>query len=557
MQQQTNSETLCIQAIGSRRTFRRKLGFVAALALSVFGVSALALTTSGGDLTIVRNVEGTVIARIGAHIVQNTLTNLVLQGQNEEAFEEAFEIGDELFGSPFNGADGSGANVGTGSRFTRIPRADLTGANQWATHVPSRATGPNAQACTDCHNQGADDGSGAASGNVHRDGNHTARFNQMVQRNTPSVMGLGGLQKLAEEITVDLQRIRDQGRTFLSCGTVRAGASTTNNLVSKGVNFGTITITHDNNLATCRETLNPPATGAALAVSTDLVVRPFQWKGSVAFIRDFVRGAAHNELGMQASELLGSPTVDPASVDGDGDGVRNELFVGDITALTLYQAAQARPTTRQELASLGLSPALTAAENAAIADGSAVFDRTGCGNCHVRRLLVSNVIFSEPSSIAAYRDAGDRFPNGRTYASSNLDPAHPITFNLLEDSIENADVLTANGQKLGAFQSDSQGRAIVDLFGDLRRHDMGSGLAEEIDEVGTGRSVFLTENLWGVGSSAPYLHDGRAATLTEAILEHGGEGRAARDAFVASSTTAQKNLVAFLNNMVLFKTEED
>jgi CxxC motif-containing protein (DUF1111 family) len=81
-------------------------------------------------------------------------------------------------------------------------------------------------------------------------------------------------------------------------------------------------------------------------------------------------------------------------------------------------------------------------------------------------------------------------------------------------------------------------------------------LAEEIAAVGTGKSVFLTENLWGVGSSAPYLHDGRAASLTEAILEHGGEGKAARDAFVAQSTTAKKNLVAFLNNMVLFKTEE-
>lgn len=556
MQQQTNSNTL--HANWNRpRTFRRRIGFISALVLLASGVSSFALTTSGGDLTVVRNVEGTVIARIGAHIVQNTLTNLVLQGNNDEAFEEAFEIGDELFGSPFNAVDGSGANVGTGSRFTRMPRADLTGANQWAAHVPSRATGPNAQACTDCHNQGADDGSGAANGNVHRDANHTARFNQMVQRNTPHVMGLGGIQKLAEEITTDLQRIRDQARAFLNCGTVRPSASTTNNLVSKGINFGTITITHDNNLATCRETLNAPATGAALAISADLVVRPFQWKGSVAFVRDFVRGAAHNELGMQASELLGSPTVDPASVDGDGDGVRNELFVGDITSLTLYQAGQARPTTRQELAALGLIPALTAAENAAIADGSAVFDRTGCGNCHVRRLLINNVIFSEPSSLPSYRDTGDRFPNGRTYASSGLDPAHPITFNLLEDAIENANVLTSNGQKLGAFQRDSQGRAIVDLFGDLRRHDMGTGLAEEVDEVGTGRSVFLTENLWGVGSSAPYLHDGRAATLTEAILEHGGEGRAARDAFVASSTTAQRNLVAFLNNMVLFKTEEE
>jgi CxxC motif-containing protein (DUF1111 family) len=85
---------------------------------------------------------------------------------------------------------------------------------------------------------------------------------------------------------------------------------------------------------------------------------------------------------------------------------------------------------------------------------------------------------------------------------------------------------------------------------------MGPGLAEAIDEVGTGASVFLTENLWGVGSTAPYLHDGRATTLTEAILEHGGEAASSRAAFLALSSDAQKDLIAFLNNLVLFKLEE-
>ena len=84
------------------------------------------------------------------------------------------------------------------------------------------------------------------------------------------------------------------------------------------------------------------------------------------------------------------------------------------------------------------------------------------------------------------------------------------------------------------FPRDSQGRALVDLFGDLRRHNMGAGLAEEIDEVGTGASVFMTENLWGVGSTPPYLHDGRADTLTEAILEHGGEAQTSRNNFAAA-----------------------
>jgi hypothetical protein len=66
----------------------------------------------------------------------------------------------------------------------------------------------------------------------------------------------------------------------------------------------------------------------------------------------------------------------------------------------------------------------------------------------------------------------------------------------------------------------------------------------------------MTKELWGVGSTAPYLHDGRATTLASAILEHGGEAQASRNAFAALSETAQANVVAFLNNLVLFKQEE-
>lgn len=51
--------------------------------------------------------------------------------------------------------------------------------------------------------------------------------------------------------------------------------------------------------------------------------------------------------------------------------------------------------------------------------------------------------------------------------------------------------------------------------------------------------MFLTEAPWGVGSTAPYLHDGRATTLTEAILEHGGAAAASRSAFLRLAPVAQ------------------
>ena len=539
----------------ARRQPRKRVGAVLALFIFGSGVSAYAIITSSGDRTIVNNVHGSTFNAIGGHIVQSTLTNQVIAGQNAAAFTAAFNLGDGFFAARFHAGDGGGANVGVGERYTRMPRADLTGAGQWATHTPARATGPNATGCTQCHNEGGDDGSGDSAANVHRDANHTKALNQMVQRNTPHLFGLGGQQKLAEEMTTDLQGLRDGARSALGCGSTTTAGSRTVTLTTKGVAFGTLVINHTSGSTNCTETLSPPISGGANSVSADLVVRPYQWKGANAFIRDFVRGAAHNEIGMQSTELLGSPTVDPAGVDGDGDGVSNEVFIGDMTALTLYQAAQPRPTTRQELASLGLIPALSSAENSAIAAGSTAFDQMGCNTCHIRQLTANDVIFREPSNNPNFRDPGNVFPNGRSYGASALDIAHPVSFDITRDGPENANVHTSNGQTLGSFVRDSQGHAIISLFGDMRRHNMGTGLQEEVDEIGTGRAVFLTENLWGVGSTAPYMHDGRAVTLSEAILEHGGEAQTARNNFAAASTTTQKNLVAFLNNLVLFKTQ--
>jgi hypothetical protein len=82
-------------------------------------------------------------------------------------------------------------------------------------------------------------------------------------------------------------------------------------------------------------------------IDPDLVIKAFGWKGNHATIRSFTRGAAHNELGLQAVELVGGE-------DGDFDGVTHELTVGDLTALTVYMAALERPVSKIELADLDL-----------------------------------------------------------------------------------------------------------------------------------------------------------------------------------------------------------
>src|SRR5262249_34000604 len=75
-------------------------------------------------------------------------------------------------------------------------------------------------------------------------------------------------------------------------------------------------------------------------------------------------------------------------------------------------------------------------------------------------------------------------------------------------------------------------RKNVKLFSDLLLHDMGPGLADGIEQGEASGAEFRTAPLWGASHRGPYLHDGRAATLAEAIAAHGGEGERARDAYL-------------------------
>jgi CxxC motif-containing protein (DUF1111 family) len=62
-------------------------------------------------------------------------------------------------------------------------------------------------------------------------------------------------------------------------------------------------------------------------------------------------------------------------------------------------------------------------------------------------------------------------------------------------------------------------------------------------------SEWRTPPLWGVADSAPYLHDGRAATLEDAIRMHGGQGKRAAAHFAGSTAAEQKQLLAFLKSL--------
>jgi CxxC motif-containing protein (DUF1111 family) len=104
------------------------------------------------------------------------------------------------------------------------------------------------------------------------------------------------------------------------------------------------------------------------------------------------------------------------------------------------------------------------------------------------------------------------------------------------------------------------------IYSDLLLHEMGEGLGgggggsyvgelpdsaepSESDGGSTSPSEWRTPPLWGVADSGPYLHDGRAATLAEAIKLHAGQASSSANRFTGLSDVQQEELIAFLNTL--------
>jgi len=261
-------------------------------------------------------------------------------------------------------------------------------------------------------------------------------------------------------------------------------------LETHGVSFGTIVADTGGHIDTSN----------VEGVDPDLVVKPFGRKGEFATVRDFDVDAMRFHFGMQPSEAVG------VGVDADGDGIADEIRPGDLSVLQVFEVTLERPEA--------LSGDVAASR------GATRFAQVGCASCH------------RPEMQTRGRELPLRFPP---------DPIDHSTGVYLRLD------LTRRPMK---FDANKDGGITVPLFADLKRHDMGPALAETFALADARRNhEFTTARLWGVADTAPYLHDGRATTLTDAILLHGGEAQAARDAFAALSEADRVDLLVFLRTL--------
>lgn len=92
-------------------------------------------------------------------------------------------------------------------------------------------------------------------------------------------------------------------------------------------------------------------------------------------------------------------------------------------------------------------------------------------------------------------------------------------------------------------------------YTDLLLHDMGPGLADNRPDFSATGTEWKTPALWGIGlfektNGVPfYLHDGRARTIEEAIMWHGGEATTSKNKFAALNTAERKALIKFIKSL--------
>ena len=162
-------------------------------------------------------------------------------------------------------------------------------------------------------------------------------------------------------------------------------------------------------------------------------------------------------------------------------------------------------------------------------------------------------------AVPAQRSLASGYPKGVTpLAALNPDvskiTAGETVFNTLK--CQSCHVQSMTTGSTSEFQEARNQK--IKPYTDMLLHDMGSDLGDGLTEGLATGSMWRTSPLWGIGYTemvagknikVGYLHDSRARTLTEAIVWHGGEGKASRDRFVALSKADREALLAFLGSL--------
>jgi CxxC motif-containing protein (DUF1111 family) len=247
--------------------------------------------------------------------------------------------------------------------------------------------------------------------------------------------------------------------------------------------------------------------------------RRFGWKGQTPTLRDFVAGACANELGLQTKGI-------PQAANVTDPGYRSDhvdMTPQQLDALVAYVASLPPPKRLQPK---------SAAESAAITRGAVLFGQAKCQTCHIQDVENVQGIYSD----LQLHDMGQALsdPSGSALAISTprgmpQKAVRPEDF----DDPDRVETRPTPPSKV-VVQTQQVVSSSERYFGQVS-----VGLA----------AIWRTPPLWGVRDSAPYLHDGRAETLQQAIEMHGGEAVESATHFRNLTSADRSDLLAFVNSL--------
>ncbi len=354
-------------------------------------------------------------------------------------------------------------------------------------------------------------------------------------RDAPHLFGLGLVEMLADEITKDLRSIRGQAITMAQ----EQSSNVILDLESKGIKYGSITASPDGSVDTSQ----------VRGVNPDLRVRPFFHHGGTISMREFIIGAFKDEMGLQTADTILCLATDPdnpqavitpagmefdpeideierppvcdANEDGDEDGVVNEIDPALVDHLEFYLLNYFKP---------GTGKMTRTAER-----GVRIMEDIGCTGCHVQNLTI---------------DSDRRIADVET----EYDPNRGIFNRLFATATELFEV-SDDGEEYPQLLPKGESFEVKNIFADFKRHDLGPAFHER-EYDGTMVTEFMTEPLWGVGTTAPYGHDGRSINLEEVILRHGGEAEESKKAFQKLNDRKQEMVLSYLQTLILFPPDD-
>jgi CxxC motif-containing protein (DUF1111 family) len=232
--------------------------------------------------------------------------------------------------------------------------------------------------------------------------------------------------------------------------------------------------------------------------------------------------------------------------DGDGDGVSGRMQVVPDRATGLARMGRfgwkaAQPNLTEQIATalnrdMGVKSSSLMALDCGVAETTCASAATPISDGALAELVRYVALLGVP----ARRSLGDAdaLAGEALFASAGCTSCHRAT------------LTTSSFHPFAELRSQT-----IHPYTDLLVHDMGPGLADNLPEAGASGQEWRTAPLWGIGLTAgvsggeAYLHDGRARSLSEAILWHDGEGRRAKLAFARMSATERAALLAFLASL--------